>query len=63
MGTAVNDVTAFGFAVAEFFRFISEPEQDLWWHKSTGYVPITLAGYEKAKAEGYYAQNPGAISR
>jgi sn-glycerol 3-phosphate transport system substrate-binding protein len=46
--------------VAEFFRFISDVDQDLWWHKSTGYVPITLAAYEKAKAEGYYTQNPGA---
>jgi len=47
-------------AVAEFFRFISLVDQDLWWHKTTGYVPITLAAYEKAKAEGYYQQNPGA---
>ncbi|MCL4802143.1 MAG: sn-glycerol-3-phosphate ABC transporter substrate-binding protein UgpB [Burkholderiales bacterium] len=46
--------------VAEFFRFISRPEQDQWWHQMTGYVPITLAGYEKAKAEGYYEKNPGA---
>ncbi|MDO9709552.1 sn-glycerol-3-phosphate ABC transporter substrate-binding protein UgpB [Paracraurococcus lichenis] len=46
--------------VAEFFRFISEVDQDLWWHKSTGYVPLTNAAYEKAKAEGYYQQNPGA---
>lgn len=46
--------------VAEFFRFISQPEQDQWWHQMTGYVPITLAGYEKAKAEGYYEKNPGA---
>jgi sn-glycerol 3-phosphate transport system substrate-binding protein len=47
-------------AVAEYFRFISQPDQDLWWHKSTGYVPITTAAYEKAKAEGYYKENPGA---
>jgi sn-glycerol 3-phosphate transport system substrate-binding protein len=46
--------------VAEFFRSISEVDQDLWWHKATGYVPITLAAYEKAKGEGYYTQNPGA---
>lgn len=47
-------------AIAEFFRFISEVEQDLWWHQRTGYVPITLAAYEKARADGYYQQNPGA---
>ena len=46
--------------VAEFYRFISEIDQDLLWHKATGYVPITLAAYEKARAEGYYVQNPGA---
>ena len=46
--------------MAEFFRSISDVDQDLWWHKATGYVPITLAAYEKAKAEGYYTQNPGA---
>jgi sn-glycerol 3-phosphate transport system substrate-binding protein len=46
--------------VAEFYRFISEVEQDLWWHQATGYVPITGAAFERARAEGYYAQNPGA---
>lgn len=58
--TARNRTPAEYKAVAAYFQFISEAEQDLWWHKSTGYVPITLAGYEKARAEGYYAQNPGA---
>ncbi|MCB4821729.1 sn-glycerol-3-phosphate ABC transporter substrate-binding protein UgpB [Roseicella aerolata] len=46
--------------VAEFFRFISDVDQDLWWHKNTGYVPLTTAAYEKGRAEGYYQQNPGA---
>jgi len=46
--------------VAEFFRFISQAEQDLWWHQVTGYVPITLAAYEQAQRMGYYQQNPGA---
>jgi sn-glycerol 3-phosphate transport system substrate-binding protein len=30
------------------------------WHMDTGYVPLTRAAYEKVKAEGFYAQNPGA---
>jgi sn-glycerol 3-phosphate transport system substrate-binding protein len=47
-------------AVAEFYRFISDVDQDLWWHKVTGYVPITSAAYDKARGENYYAQNPGA---
>jgi len=46
--------------IAEFFRFISDVDQDLWWHKATGYVPLTVAAYEKARAEGFYTQNPGA---
>ena len=58
--TARNRTPAEYKGVAEFFRFISQPEQDLWWHQATGYVPITLGAYEKAKAEGYYRQNPGA---
>ncbi|RYH12925.1 MAG: extracellular solute-binding protein, partial [Alphaproteobacteria bacterium] len=58
--TARNRTPAEYKGVAEFFRFISEVDQDLWWHKATGYVPITTAAYEKAKGEGYYTQNPGA---
>src|SRR3954470_3715270 len=46
--------------VARFFEYLSKPEVQLDWHKSTGYVPITLAAYELAKKEGYYQQNPGA---
>ncbi|HEY7364293.1 MAG TPA: sn-glycerol-3-phosphate ABC transporter substrate-binding protein UgpB [Methylomirabilota bacterium] len=47
-------------AVAEFFRFISQPDIVARWHTETGFLPITFAGYEKAKAAGYYAKNPGA---
>jgi len=46
--------------VAEFFRFISSPEMDGWWHMESGYVPVTFGGYEYAKAQGYYEANPGA---
>jgi sn-glycerol 3-phosphate transport system substrate-binding protein len=46
--------------VAEFFRFISDVEQDKWWHQVTGYVPLTFAAYEASRAEGYYERNPGA---
>lgn len=47
-------------AVAEFFKYISRPEVDAFWHQGTGYLPITHGGYEKAKAAGYYEKNPGA---
>ena len=46
--------------VAEFLKYIAEPKQDARWHQATGYVPVTTAGYELSKAEGYYAKNPMA---
>jgi sn-glycerol 3-phosphate transport system substrate-binding protein len=44
--------------VAAFFEFLASPELQLWWHKVTGYVPITNKAYELAKAEGYYKTSP-----
>ncbi|HKL86026.1 MAG TPA: sn-glycerol-3-phosphate ABC transporter substrate-binding protein UgpB [Treponemataceae bacterium] len=46
-------------AVAEFFSFISTPEIQSYWHKETGYLPVTTAAYELTKKEGFYAANPG----
>jgi len=46
-------------AVAEFFRFLSQPDIVARWHTETGFLPITFPGYEKAKAAGYYEKNPG----
>ena len=47
-------------ASAEFFKFLSSPDIQLMWHKQTGYVPITTAAYDAAKAEGYYNETPQA---
>ncbi len=47
-------------AVGEFFRYISQPEQDAKWHQATGYLPITIGGFERTKASGFYDKNPGA---
>ena len=46
--------------VAEFYRYLSQPEVDAKWHTETGYVPVRRAGYELAKQAGYYQKNPGA---
>lgn len=46
--------------VAEFLRFIALPENDAAWHQQTGYVPVTYAGYELSKKQGFYDKNPGA---
>jgi sn-glycerol 3-phosphate transport system substrate-binding protein len=47
-------------AVAEFFRFLAEPANDAEWSEVTGYVPITLAGFELAQKQGWLDKNPGA---
>ena len=47
-------------AVAEFLKYLSQPEVDGKWHMDTGYLPITAKGYEAAKAQGFYDKNPGA---
>ncbi|MDR3525111.1 MAG: sn-glycerol-3-phosphate ABC transporter substrate-binding protein UgpB [Acetobacteraceae bacterium] len=46
--------------VAAFLQFIGHPDQDMQFHEHTGYVPVTLAGFELAKKQGYYEQAPGA---
>ncbi|PWR17612.1 extracellular solute-binding protein [Zavarzinia compransoris] len=45
---------------AEFFSFLTSPVIQKFYHQATGYVPITTAAYELAKAEGYYTQTPVA---
>ena len=45
-------------AVAAFLDFLAKPETQVWWHKVTGYVPLTQKSYELAKKEGYYKEHP-----
>jgi len=45
--------------VAKFLAFLSQPEIQMGWHTTTGYVPITLAAYEMTRKSGFYDQNPG----
>ncbi len=44
--------------VAAFMNFLASAELQVWWHKVTGYVPLTGAAYQLAKKEGYYTENP-----
>lgn len=46
--------------VAAFFEFLTKPETQYYWHKETGYVPVTNAAYELAKKDGYYTESPDA---
>lgn len=45
--------------VADFFAFLSTPENQAFWHQNTGYLPTTTAAYELTKKQGFYTQNPG----
>ena len=58
--TAPNRTPVEYKGVAQFLQFIARPEQDAAWHQRTGYVPVTFAGYEESRREGYYDKNPGA---
>jgi sn-glycerol 3-phosphate transport system substrate-binding protein len=44
--------------VAEFLNYIASPEVQVYWHKTTGYVPITITAYELAKSRGFYKESP-----
>ena len=46
--------------MAKFLAFLSQPEIQMEWHTSTGYVPITQASYELTRKSGFYDKNPGA---
>jgi sn-glycerol 3-phosphate transport system substrate-binding protein len=45
--------------VAKFFTFLSKPEVQAKWHQETGYVPITVAAYDRSREAGFYDKNPG----
>lgn len=45
--------------VARFVTWLSLPETQVAWHGATGYLPVTRAGYERAKADGLYQKLPG----
>lgn len=44
--------------VSRFVAWLSGPEVQVQWSSATGYLPVTRAAYERAKAEGLYARNP-----
>jgi sn-glycerol 3-phosphate transport system substrate-binding protein len=46
--------------IAEFFRFLAQPQVAARWHTETGFLPVTRTAYEQVRASGFYGQNPGA---
>ncbi|MDV3251195.1 extracellular solute-binding protein [Devosia sp. BK] len=43
---------------AAFFNYLAQPEQAQTWSTITGYVPVTMAGFEAMKANGFYDEAP-----
>jgi sn-glycerol 3-phosphate transport system substrate-binding protein len=44
--------------VAKFFAFLSDTDRQVRIHQESGYLPITRAAYDKAKASGFYEKTP-----
>jgi len=45
-------------AAVKFLKWMSSPEQQVRWHKSTGYFPIRKSVIEMLEAEGWFKENP-----
>jgi sn-glycerol 3-phosphate transport system substrate-binding protein len=44
--------------VAQFFKFLAEPEQQAWWHQVTGYVTITNSSLRYLAQTNHFLRNP-----
>lgn len=44
--------------VARFLAFLAQADVQADWHQETGDVPLTVAGYELSRKQGYYISNP-----
>jgi len=44
--------------VAAFLAFLATNDMQEYWHKETGYFPITQSAYRSLKAQGYYDEQP-----
>lgn len=45
--------------IAQFFKFLSNPEIQAHNHMLTGYLPVTTKAYELTEKSGFYKANPG----
>jgi sn-glycerol 3-phosphate transport system substrate-binding protein len=43
---------------AAFMEFIATPESERFWVEATGYIPVTLTGYEALIDSGFYDNPP-----
>lgn len=44
--------------VAKFLEFLAKPEQQAWWHATTGYLPVSKAALKALQATDHFQKNP-----
>jgi len=49
-------------AAWEFVKWMTEPEQQIRWHKETGYFPVRKDAVEQLLMEGFYAERPNYLT-
>lgn len=57
--TAPNRSAAEYKALGQFLEYLGQPQIDATWAENTGYVPVTTAGAEEMKKQGWFEKNPG----
>ncbi|MBC7092603.1 ABC transporter substrate-binding protein [Candidatus Bipolaricaulota bacterium] len=45
-------------AAAKYIAFLLEPENTAYWAKETGYLPVTISGFESASWQAFIAERP-----
>ena len=45
-------------AVGEFLLWLTQPEQQIRWHKNTGYFPVREESIDQLESDGFYEENP-----
>lgn len=48
--------------VWEFFKYLSQPEVAVYWHKGTGYFPATNAALKELMDEGWFVESPNHLT-
>lgn len=49
-------------AAWEFVKWLSSPENAIYWHKQTGYFPIRYTALQKLMTEGWFSEHPNFLT-
>ncbi len=45
-------------AAGQFLAWLAQPDQQVWWHRNTGYFPVHEDAVGQLRREGWFDQNP-----